>query len=295
MSEEEKYAERHSFTFTEVTWYERFWKFSSYLPKQIPIFAAVTASFWGVSEVLAEVSGEVLLLKDLAIPVLLTALAVAIFRAFNAYAGYVPDVLASESKAANDVYRRGKSGWQFALAREMLLQRLSELDRTQSRVESGSQFIRPVQMSGAGYLEWLQGRPELLIRLVRAIAVQCTAELPRVIGATQSEEDLPPLKSAIQQLAVLYEETVKFELEVRGVVPPDDLRRIHQMTFGWSSPARKGMLKFLEVLEAISKLNVKQVISGNNSMPDFGIEFLLPERLNEFIDALDTVELSSFS
>lgn len=294
MSQEGRYAEQHSFTFTEVTWYERIWKFASYIPKQIPLFAAVTASFWGVSEVLAEVGGETFSLKDLAIPALLTALVVSAYRAFKEYVAYVPDALASESKAAKTVYRNGKFGWQFALAREMLLRRLSEFDRTLNRMDTGSQFIRPVHMSGADYLTWLQGRPEILVRLVHAVAVQCTAECPRVIGLTKDEDDLSALKSAIDQLAALYEETTRFELEVRGVVPPDELKEIHQMTFGWSSPVRRGMVRFVEVLEAISSLNVKRVLAGQDSMPDFGMEFLPPENLDEFIKELDSAQASVF-
>lgn len=294
MSEEGKYAEQHSVNFTEITWHERIWKFASYLPRQIPLFAAVTASFWGVSEVLAEVGGEALSLKDLAIPALLTALVVAMYRAFKEYITYVPAALTAESKAAKRIYRGGRSGWQFALAREMLLRRLSRLNATLNRIESGSQFTRPVHMSGADYLAWLQRQPEILVRLVHAVAVQCTAECPRVIGMTNDEDDLPALKNAIDQLAELYEEAAKFEIEVRGVVPPEELKRIHQMTFGWSSPIRNGMIRFLEVLESISRINVKRVNAGQDSIPDFGMEFLPPDNLNDFVMAIDSVKPSAF-
>lgn len=295
MSKEGSYAEQHSFTFTKTTWHERILRLASHIPKQIPLFAAVTASFWGVSEVLSEVSGEKLSLKDLAIPALLTALAVATYRAFKEYAAYVPDALSPESKTAKAIYRRRKPGWQFALAREMLLRRLSGFDRTLNRAETGSQFIRPVHMSGADYLTWLRGQPEILIRLVHAVAVQCTAECPRAIGMTKDEDDLFTLKSAVDQLAILYEEAAKFELEVRSVVPPDELIKIHQMIFGWSSPIRKGMVKFLEVLEAISSLNVQRVLSGKDLIPDFKIEFLPPDNLNEFTRAIDSVKASDFA
>lgn len=294
MTQEGKYEEQHSITITETTWHERAWKFSRHLPKQIPLFAAVTASFWGVSEVLAEIGGENLSLNDLAIPALLTALVVATYRAFKEYVDYVPDALASESKSAKETYRNGKSGWQFSLAKEMLSKRISEINRTLERVEAGSQYIRPVQMSGVDYLAWLRDRPEILIRLVHAIAVQSTSTLPHVIGRTQGENDLADLKSAVEQLAALYEETAKFELEVRSVVPPVELKTLHQMTFSWSSPVRNGILKFIEVLDAISKLNVKRVQSGQDVVPDFGIEFPPPENINAFSDALDALNASSF-
>jgi hypothetical protein len=295
MSEDGKYRGQHSVIFTEKTWYERQWNFLKYLPKQIPLFATVTVSFWGVAEILSEIGGETLSLKNLAIPGLLTALVVSLYRAYDNYVKYQPDSLASESSAAKAAFKNGKPGWQFALAREMLAARLLELDWTLNRIERGSQYIQPRQLSGAEYFAWLCGRPEILTRLVRAVAIQCTSELTAVIAQTKCEKDLENLKSSIDQLASLYEETVKFELDVRGVKPPNNLENIHGLTFNWSLPVREGVGSFVSILDSISKVNVKRVASGHETVPNFGIEFLPPSNLDAFMSALEMVDQSDFT
>lgn len=291
MSDDGKYSAQHTVTFSETVWYERLWRIVSYLPDQVPLFTAVTISFWGVAEVLAEIDGETLSLRNLATPALGTALAVAIYRAAQKYANYVPEALASECTAAKKVYRRGRSGWQFALAKEMLVDRITSFDRTLERIESGSQFISPKHIPGPEYLEWLQRKPEILLRLIRATAIQCTSELPSVLATTKKDADLSNLKNSVEQLAHLYEEATKFELEVRGVMPPEELEGIHQMTFGWSAPVRNGITNFVDVLDAISKIDAKRVAAGTAPMPDFGIKFLPPHNIDKFTEAIKSVYL----
>lgn len=289
MSDDGKYSAQHTVTFSETVWYERLWRVFSYLPDQVPLFAAVTISFWGVAEVLAEISGETLSLHNLALPVLGTALAVAIYRAAQKYVNYVPEALVSESTAAKKIYRRGRSGWQFALAKEMLVERIAAFDRTLERIESGSQFISPKYLPSPEYLEWLQRKPEILLRLIRAAAIQCTSELPSVLATTKTEADLSNLKGSVEQLACLYEEAAKFELEVHGVKSPAELEGIHQMIFGWSAPVREGITNFIEILDAISKIDTKRVKAGTAPMPDFGIKFLPPPNIDKFAEAMKSV------
>lgn len=117
MPDDGQYSVQHSVAFSEVVWYERLWNIASFLPSQVPLFAAVTISFWGVAEVLAEVGGETLSLRNLATPVLATAVVIVMYRAVQKYRSYVPEALESESMVARSIFRSGKRGWQFALAR----------------------------------------------------------------------------------------------------------------------------------------------------------------------------------
>ena len=193
MTDDPKYVGEHTISFTETRWYERLRKFLPYLPREIPLFATVTISFWGIAEVLAEIGNETLKLKDLAVPALATSLVVATYRAIQNYRAYVAEPLLSESKAARRIFRKGACGWQFALARQMLLERTSTFDRTLARVESGAEYIPPKSLAPPEYMKWLQDRPRILERLVRAVAVQCTSELPGVLGTTKDEQGLPDL------------------------------------------------------------------------------------------------------
>ena len=294
LDENSTYDGQHSVQFSEVTWYERLRKIAGYLPDQIPLFATVTVAFWGVAEVIAEIGGDTLSLRNLAAPALGTALAVCIYRAIKAYVGYVPEALAHESLVAKKIYRYGRSGWPFALAKEMLADRISSIDRKLRRVETGAEFIAPTHLPASDYLSWLQRRPELLQRLVRAVGVQCTDDLPRILAVTTGDVSLTEVKDAVEQLALLYEAAADFELDVRSVKPPEHLVSIHRMTFGWSDPIRTGIAEFVEVLDRISKLNVKRVKSGKEALPDFGIVFKSPANIGEFCDALEELGTSAF-
>jgi hypothetical protein len=294
MSDNNEYGAQHSVKFSEVTWYERLRKIAAYLPDQVPLFAAVTVSFWGVAEVISEIGGEALSLRNLAAPALATALVISVYKAIQAYVRYVPEVLANENFSTKRVYRQGKSGWQFALAREMLLERISAVDRKLKRVESGAQFIPPTHLPAADYLSWLQKRPELLQRLIRAVAVQCTTDLPKILAITTDEATLADVKDAVEQLALLYEEAANFELEVRSVKPPEHLASVHRMTFGWSDPIRDGIAKFVGVLDAISNLNVRRVASGAEQLPDFAIAFESPPNLTAFGEELGSLGPAAF-
>jgi len=208
--------------------------------------------------------------------------------------GYVPEALTNESLSTKRIHRQGRSGWQFALAKEMLLDRISTVDRKLRRVESGAQFIAPTHLPAPDYLSWLQKRPELLQRLIRAVGIQCTADLPRILAVTIDETSLAEVKDAVEQLAFLYEEAANFELDVRSVKPPEHLASVHRMTFGWSDPIRDGIAEFVGVLDAISKLNVKRVKSGTETLPDFGITFESPTNIKEFGEALEALGPSAF-
>lgn len=294
MNEDGQHAEQHSVSFNSIAWYERVRRVTSYLPEQIPLFAAVTASFWGVAEVLSEIAGEVLPLRTLAGPALLTAFVVALYRAVRSYMDYVPEALISETESCRKIYRGGSLGWQFALANEMLKERIERLNRVLRRIDNGAQFIFPRHLAGAQYLTWLKERPEVLLRLVRSITMQCTLELPEILARTSKEADLVELRDSVEQLALLYEEAIEFELSVRGVKPLEELTEAHRMMFGWSSPLREGISDFLDILVKISRFDAKRHKEAVDEIPSFSMEFKSIPNIDEFLEAIHSVDASIF-
>lgn len=270
-------------------------KFLPYLPREIPLFAAVTISFWGIAEVLAEIGGERVALKDLAIPALATSLVVAVYKAIQKYRAYVPEPLTLESNATRAIFRKGAYGWQFALAHQMLLERISTFDRTLGRVESGAEYIPPKSLEPPEYLKWLKGRPEILLRLVRCVAIQCTSDLPHVLIKTKDECDLFDLKDSISRLASLYNEAKDFELECRSVKPADKLSAIHEMVYGWSAPIRDGVRKFMSILSVIATIDPKEFNAGTLELPAFSIEFASPANVDAFVEKLGSLDASALS
>lgn len=290
---ENRYVGEHTISFTETRWNERLWRFLPYLPREIPLFATVTISFWGIAEVLAEIGGERLGLKDLAIPALATSLVVAAYKAIQKYRAYVPEALLAESKAIRAIFRKGASGWQFSLARQMLLERTGAFDRTLDRIENGAHYIAPRTLELSQYMNWLQDRPKILRRLVRSVAVQCTLELPSVLAVTKDEKNLLDLKDSVYQLSSLYQAATDFELECRSIEPPEQLSDIHQMMYGWSAPIRSGVREFMSILEILEKIDPKAIKAGSVELPNLNIKFMPPENIDAFVERLASLDIGA--
>lgn len=291
MSDDGEFQGQHTVSFTETGWTDRLRKFIPYLPKEIPLFATVVISFWGIAEVLSELGGETLSLGNLAAPALITALVVAAYKAIQKYRAYVPEGLATESKITQSIFRKGKCGWQFALARQMLKERTDNFDRTLGRVKNGAHFVYPRQLDTSEYVAWLKERPEALTRLIRAVAVQCVSEIPSILATTRDETSLPALGDSVAQLSSLYKAAVDFELQSHGTHPPTELSEVHEMIYGWSDPIRLGIQEFLNVLKSVSEVSAKDLKKGTVVPPSFEIKFDSPPSIDEFIRRLGKVKL----
>lgn len=280
-------------TFTETRWYERVRRFFPYLPREMPLFAAVTISFWGVAEVLTEATGEQIALKTLALPALLTSFAIASYRAFSKFRAYVPEALVSESKTTRTIYRNGRCGWHFSLARQMLLERLTASDQILHRVAIGAEFIQPRRLSLEEYTVWLHDRPIVLTRLVRSVAIQCILELPNTLASVKSEDQLSSLKAGINELATLYKFAADFEVECHSVHPPHPFEEVHEMTHGWSTPIRDGIGEFVAILGKLASVDRKALKAGTVAAPQFNIEIKSAESVAEFSRKLESIDLNA--
>jgi hypothetical protein len=227
------------------------------------------------------------------VPAFVTAFVVVVYKAIQKFRTYVPESLASESKATQAIFRKGACGWQFALALQMLNERTDSCDRTLVRVENGAYFIHPRHLHRSEYIDWLKERPEVLSRLIRAVAIQCVHEIPSILATTRDELSLPALKDSVVQLSSLYKETVDFEVQSRSTRPPEQLNEVHEMTYEWSKPIRLGIQEFIGVLKSLSEISAKDLKAKTVAPPDFAIKFESPPNVDEFIRRLDLVDLNS--
>jgi len=262
-----------------------------YLAREIPVFSTVVISFWGVSEVLEAIAGSSIELTDFAVPAVATALVVAAYKAYQKHRSYVPDALASESRGSRIIYWQRRPGWQFALARQMLIERITASDRVIDRISAGAQYVPPRYLDNTQYLVWLRERPEILLRLIKSVALQCTSDFPRALAAVKGESRLQEIKDAISDLAVLYRETSDFALECRAVLPPDAAGEIHELVYRWPDPIRRGMHELLEVLASLANFDYESLKNGARPDLSFSIKFEAPESIPEFCRRLESDDL----
>ncbi len=288
--EEGKYAEEHSVVFSEKGTWERFKDFVSFLPGEAVTFSSVAASGWALAEILIAVFDNRPSVSSLAIPVLAMATVAATYRAYSKLSSYVPDALRSESKQAQSIFRKQKFGWQWALAKEMLTNRIGDSEAELRRIRLGIEFIQPNKLSPKQYHSWLRVRPEAIIRLLTAVTIQCTAELPATIGATQNEEGLKELKLKIDAFSSLYATATAFERDCHAIVPPEEFEAVHEVAHGWTDTIRDGVSAFMGIIAKLSELDRKQVEKSLFEPPEFSIVFEPPESLPEFSNRLSQVD-----
>ena len=293
--EEGKYSETHEVTYSETRWYEKTYEFLRFLPHETPVFIATSLSMWGVSEILVAITGGQLSVGEFAGPTLLVAFAVALLRAFNRYTAYVPDPLKNESKVTKAIYRKQKCGWQFAMGRQMLSERIARTEASLERIRRSAEYVEPKLVELSDYLDWLKTRPTAFLRLSRSICILCTEDIPNVLANPKSEESLSLIVIEIDALAGLYERLKEQELSCYEIVPPQSLEQLHELTHGWSETIRAGVNQFLGILSKLASINRRELIAGTVSLPSFSIVFESPPAVEKFTEALNNVDFTTFT
>lgn len=271
----------HVITFTEKDYWEKFKDFCRFIPREFATFSSIAASSWALAEVFIAVFDNRPSLISLVIPVAAIAAVVTLYKAYLQYTSYVPDSLVSESTTAQSIYHHQRFGWQWELAKEMLYNRIQGFNSELKRIRRGAEFVEPRRLTQSEYYEWVRIRPEAIVRLITAVTIQCTSDLPAVIGSTKYEADLLKLKLEIEALANLYRTATKFELDCHAIVAPDEFEKLHEMSHGWTDTIREGINQFMEIVSKLSALDKRQIKKGMDP-PEFVIKFDSPENIEEF-------------
>lgn len=267
-------------------------EFLPYLPRELPVFASVVTTCWAVSEILIAIFENRPSIASLASPIIAAGAIVAIYRAYKAYRSHVPEALIGEGRIVQAIYYARRYGWQWAIAVEMLWDRVRPLDAELDRIRRGAEFVSPKQLPNKEYFEWLRSRPNAIIRLIRAVTAQCTRDVPLAIGTATSEDKLKDMRVQIQALADLYETTMRFERDCHAIVPPEEFEKVHEMTHGWTDKIRHGIHQFIGIASELGELDkkkIKDAASGREELPAFTIKFEAPENLDQFSARLNAV------
>jgi hypothetical protein len=282
----------HLASFTEKNRRDHLLEYSRFLPDEGAAFIALVISLWAVTEIVQEFTENRIPLRNLVLPVLGISLVIVFYKAYVKYRTYVPDSLKEETRRVQEIFWKQRCGWQFALARQIIEDRIRDDEEALSRMKSGAEYVHPRKLELSQYMAWLRYRPEALSRLLEAVAMQCTSELPTSLASAKAESDVEELKRRSLRLADLYKQARKLEEESHEIVPPDALRRLHETTFGWTDPVRSGVARFLEIADELASLDRRRVKAGDVELPLFVIPFDPPEVLEDYSRMLEEVDLS---
>ncbi len=293
MSENGIYQSNHVMRFTERKWYECIKEYSKRFIEEAAHFIPFTGTLWGFAYILTEAMDSKTSIGSLALPVIITALLAVLYKAWLKFKSYTPEALQDENETTRNIYRKRKCGWPFALAEQMLANRIENIDLTLNRIKKGAEFIEPKYVTADEYYNWLKLRPAALKQLVRATMIQCTDEIPALLSdLDESEAELKELKIRLTALVQLYEHTMRYETECYQIVPQEPYIDLHKMTFGWTEPIQRGIYEFMGILHSLSTIDRKLLEAGKVQPPNFKITVQVPENISEFCRILDDITSS---
>ncbi|MBS4031258.1 MAG: hypothetical protein KGZ63_07565 [Clostridiales bacterium] len=226
-----------------------------------------------------EVADNRIPITKLVLTVVLIALVVISYTALLKYRSFTPEALKDESELVKYIFRKQKCGWQYALACQMMSDRIEDIELTLNRITNGIDFIEPRKIPLEEYFKWLVLRPETLRRLGKSVAIQCTEEFPKFIGKFKSEEQLTELKSRVLTFVRLYDYAKNFEVECHQIIPPEPYVQVHEMTYGWTEPIRDGISTFMNIMLELSSIDKKSLKAGTVNPPSFNIVFSAPNNI----------------
>ncbi|MCK8120763.1 hypothetical protein [Pseudoalteromonas sp. 2CM32C] len=288
--EDEKHNIRNeeSRSLTYMPWHEHIKDFFLSQWKFLPIYwIAFFGIFWGLIEASSfffpnsGLSNIYVLSSGI-----LLAFIISFIRCVHAYRNSVPNGLENEPSIIHKIAFSKKHYWEYSLAYELVKSRIHGIDQKLEDVLSNRVHITVKRtMSVEQYADWLQTRPENLLRIVEVSKQLLIFDLIEAIHADEENEvDYHNLIRVVDLIKDAYGSAYRFEVEGREIKTPEDLEVIHEIQAGWASVIRDGFHQMLEILQSVAARR-----KGDFSPLDKIIVFEEPPRIDEFCDKLDKI------
>lgn len=288
--EEHNVRNEGSRSLTYMPWHEHIKDFFLSQWKLFPIYwVGLFGIFWGLIEALSFFYPKLNLSNIFVLSVgLLAGFVVSLIRCIHIYRNSVPDGLENESSKVHKIAFSKKHYWEYALAYELLKSRVLDIDQKLDDVISNRVHINVTRtMSAEQYSDWLQTRPENLLRIVDVSKQLLIFDLIEAVHADEENEvDYRNLIRVVELIRNAYKSAYEFEIEGREIKIPEGLDVVHEIQAGWASVIRDGFHQMLEVLQSVATRR-----KGDFSPLDETIVFEKPPRIDEFCEELDRVRL----
>jgi len=211
------------------------------------------------------------------------AVAVAFARSVHSYVNACPAGLEGESTTSRRIAQIQRPKWECRLARQLLEERLRQLDVELENLLHGRVFV-PVerQLDPQDYVAWVRIRPGNALRLADVAKQLLVADFPASLAPTEKGPADPVRIVKIADLIQgLYSDTVRFERAARTVEPPASLSLLHGFQMGWTDPIRGGVRQMFQFLDSVLAVDPKA-----DQEIRFTITFEEPATIQQFNDEL---------
>lgn len=220
------------------------------------------------------------------IAILIICATSSIVRCSYRYKNTIPEGLENENKKAQEIAFYQKPFWEYKLAHELLNHRINQIDRNLEDILNNRVHIKVVRTLGIlEYVDWIQTRPENLLRLVDVSKQLLISDLVEAIHADENNNvDFKKLVRTADLIRDAYSSAYEYEIEGREIKIPKEFQVIHEIQSGWASVIRDGVRQMLTILNSVA--NRKR---GDFSPLEGRIVFEAPPRIDEFSGELEKI------
>jgi hypothetical protein len=282
-------SKEHTLTFSYKSVFDHLLEVIKLYPKQIPQAVLVFITIWAVADIfLLEDKSN---LKDVILPAILIAILVSIYNCIKKYRNTSSELLQKESHVIKKMFFKQKLGWQYAIAKEMIKNRVYESEFTLIRIRQKAEYIIPQRITDDDFIEFVKIQPENVIRLINAVKTACITFLPNALSIQRKGNDveLVILIKEIDNLAKLYIHAVDYERSIHELVPSDNYFEVHEYMKGWTDPIRDGINQFMALLDELSGMKRKDLKNLKGIIKKYEIVFEAPQNIDLFNEAISNV------
>ncbi|MEZ0121444.1 MAG: hypothetical protein AB9Q22_03725 [Candidatus Reddybacter sp.] len=289
-SEEDNVRNQASGTLTYMPWYEHVknlltahWK--TFLLYWLGGFGV----FWGVVESASFFYPESKLNNPyILFGILFFCFLGSILRCIYDYRNMVPVGLENESAKIHKIAGSKRLFWEYALAYELLKSRFEKIDQELDDIMNNRVHVKVNRsMDVEGYIQWVQTRPENLLRIIATAKQLLIFDLIYAIHPKDGGEiNFSRLIRVVDLINDLYKSAYEFEIEGREIKIPDMFDLVHEIQFEWIPVIRDAFYQMLSILNSAATRE-----KDNLSPIEATITFEEPPRIDEFCEEIDRLRL----
>lgn len=142
--------------------------------------------------------------------------------------------------------------WEHQLFSELLDKRLLEIRKKFQTIENETAFVKTRKFNGQEFFDWFQETIEDIKKFATVMSKLITEELDAAFGLLGVAGSVEKIKEVADNLYLLCQELLRWEIELAGIKPPEQLLEVENIVKGWSKKVFEEIHKF--------QLGLKEII-----------------------------------
>lgn len=174
--------------------------------------------------------------------------------------------------------------WEYLLTAELLKTRLEPIRQRFADLDKGLLYKRTIRMKGEEYISWISSRCDDLLSMITAINTVFDEKIPEAWGPPGEPGDALKIKRVADNIAIVSEDLLEWEIEVKFTTPPEAFSRVKELVANWASP-------IFDQLETISS-KLSDIFKVPNPEGEYVIHLVLdgPKNIDEFTKEIRRLE-----